>query len=157
MAKKTDDEFSAVLITLGRECFELEKKLRAKREKNEKAHQEMVKKCERQQKEDENHRQDMHEMFDAVCGEYKRQEEELQKERAVREKDHQKLLSSEARERKKMVTAMLIGGFVGAALIQNYDPTWWKRLRQTLDNWWQPPELSLCDKFARGDMVRSQK
>ena len=90
-----------------------------------------------EQKEDENHRQDLCGMLEVLGGEYKRQEEELQKERAAFEKeraaDHQKQLSSEAREHQKVLAAMAMGGLVGAALVHYYDPSWWKRLRQMLE------------------------
>ena len=135
--EKTDDEFSAGLITLGREYIELERGLRAEREKNEKAHQEMVEKCERQQAEAEYYCQGMSEMLDAACGEYRRREEELQKERAAREEDHQNC-SALQRENKNMVAAVIMGGLIGSAL-RTYGPTWWKGLRRSLDTWWQPP------------------
>ena len=137
--EKTDDEFSAVLITLGRECFELEKKLRAKREGPPRDGGKMREAARRGRKSPPGYARNVR------CGVWRIQKTTKNCSALRRENE------------KKMVTAMLIGGFVGAALIQNYDPTWWKRLRQTLDNWWQPPELSLCDKFARGVMVRSQK
>ena len=94
--EKTDDEFSAGLITLGREYIELERGLRAEREKNEKAHQEMVEKCERQQAEAEYYCQGMSEMLDAACGEYRRREEELQKERAAHKETEEELQKERA-------------------------------------------------------------